>query len=408
MVKTFVCYDVETTVTGAWTQSLHLEKQNDKTSFYIIKKIFNQKLQGNRPKVYRSTYHATGDTHLKQDHFSTPSATLTLMITDILSTPPTTETAAPPTTETVAPPTTETAAPTPSSHTVKTSAVTSPPSTGRQQKNLGAHQAAKFLGVTGRTLRRWHELGYINAGRTPGNQRVYDINSIVTIDNGGGPRATRDAVVSPDAVLKLCARKTAADNFIYARVSSAEQHAELERQVQTLSAEFHGFDVISDVGSGLDFKRPGLQKLIKRCVAGNVGSVVVAGRDTLSRIAFDLFQFLFKSLGIKLVVHTNTKEDHASRPAPAVVGESQLGEDLMLLVHAFSNGHYGKRRYTKRKVASAVAGGDVERDAVPSTPQVKRGPGRPRKFARREDVIAATAPADLSATRTPLAALEIA
>ena len=351
------------------------------------------------------------------------------MITDILSTPSTTETVAPPTTETVvAPPTTETVvapsttetvaplttetvvAPTPSSHTVKTSPVASPPSTGRQQKNLGAHQAAKFLGVTGRTLRRWHELGYINAGRTPGNQRVYDINSIVTIDNGSGPRAPRDAVVSPDAVLKLCARKTAADNYIYARVSSAEQHDELERQVQTLSAEFRGFDVISDVGSGLDFKRPGLQKLIKRCVAGNVGSVVVAGRDTLSRIAFDLFQFLFKSLGIKLVVHTNTKEDHASRPAPAVVGESQLGEDLMLLVHAFSNGHYGKRRYTKRKVASAVAGGDVERDAVPSVPLVKRGPGRPRKFARREDVIAAaaTATADPLAMRTPLAALEIA
>ena len=164
-------------------------------------------------------------------------------------------------------------------------------------QNLCAHQAAKNLGVCGKTLRRWHQLGYINATRTPGNQRIYDNNSI---------RCSQDSKATSTETNVAGKQPHVENNFIYARVSSTKQQRDLERQIQTLTQEYSGFRVISDIGSGINFKRTGLQKLIKCCLDGNVGSVVVAHRDRLCRIAFDFFEFLFRTLGVKLVVHINS------------------------------------------------------------------------------------------------------
>ena len=222
-------------------------------------------------------------------------------------------------------------------------------------KNLCAQQAAKFLGVTGKTLRRWHQLGYIRATRTPGNQRVYDINSIRKINDNArdGPPV----------------KKTAPHNLIYARVSSSSEGAEedLERQVQKLTREFSGFQVFSDVGSGISFKRPGLQKLIKRCLRGNVASVVIARPDVLCGIAFDFFEFLFRSLHVKLVVHEKDTEDTAVLRR----GQPEFSRDLLALVNGFSAQQQRvKRRYVKSTVKTTDA----------TAPHTKRGPGRPRKF----------------------------
>ena len=228
---------------------------------------------------------------------------------------------------------------------------------GKSSKNLSAQQASKFFGVTGKTLREWHSRGYITAGRTPGNQRIYDVNSIVApAGNNDSDKKTTEAVVAGR-------RQSDKENFIYARVSSAKQQGDLERQIQALSHEFSGYKVVSDVGSGINFKRPGLQKLIKRCVRGDVGRVVVAHRDRLCRIAFDFFEFLFKTLGVELVVHD--KDD-------GVQEGSELGEDLMAIVHVFSARHYGKRRY------GATISQETKSGSRPLGPCKKRG--RPRKL----------------------------
>lgn len=225
-------------------------------------------------------------------------------------------------------------------------------------KNLSAQQASKFFGVTGKTLREWHRRGYITARRTPGNQRIYDVNSIV---GPPGDNKTQERSISGRS-------KSDKQNFIYARVSSTKQQGDLERQIQTLTQEFSGYGVVSDVGSGINFKRPGLQKLIKRCVRGDVGRVVVAHRDRLCRIAFDFFEFLFNTLGVELVVFNNDD---------GVQEGTELGEDLMAIVHVFSARHYGKRRYGTTKKQKTTS------DICKLGPAKKRG--RPRKFVRSDD-----------------------
>ena len=60
--------------------------------------------------------------------------------------------------------------------------------------------------------------------------------------------------------------------------------------------------VVEDIGSGINFKRRGLCSLLERVVCGSVSEVVVAHRDRLSRFGFELFEWIFKRFGVKLVV----------------------------------------------------------------------------------------------------------
>jgi predicted site-specific integrase-resolvase len=249
-------------------------------------------------------------------------------------------------------------------------------------KNLCAQQAAKFLGVTGKTLRRWHELGYIRATRTPGNQRVYDINSIRRTKTDGGAAVDSEDDDDDDAGVVEAKRRLNAKgrlkhtaprlNLIYARVSSSESVEDLKSQVQKLTQEFSGFRVFSDVGSGINFKRPGLQKLIKRCLHGNVASVVIARPDVLCGFGFDLFEFLFRSLHVKLVVHEcDTADAAAVRRA-----KPEFSRDLLALVNGFSVQQQPrtKRPYVKRTGTAAKTNSDAPHA------NAKRGPGRPRKL----------------------------
>ena len=65
--------------------------------------------------------------------------------------------------------------------------------------------------------------------------------------------------------------------IIYARVSSQQQRAagDLHRQLDDLKCRYPTYDVITDVGSGLNFRRPGLQRLLERVHSGMVTEVVV-------------------------------------------------------------------------------------------------------------------------------------
>jgi putative resolvase len=118
-------------------------------------------------------------------------------------------------------------------------------------------QAAEHHGVTTQTLRAWHRTGAIQAEVSSSGHRRYVLD--------------REAV-SPAAV------RSASDSLhhvIYAMVSSRKQLGDLERQFAALRAFHPGHRVISDVGSGLNFKIPGLLRLLDLAFAGRLGAVVV-------------------------------------------------------------------------------------------------------------------------------------
>lgn len=143
-----------------------------------------------------------------------------------------------------------------------------------------------------------------------------------------------------DRVLKLLGQTPAGKRaYIYARVSSAKQFEDLDRQVQDLQKACPGHIVIKDVGSGVNFHRKGLQTLLELVLSGMVSEVTVMHRDRLARIGYELLEFFFNKTGVKLVVLGGDAKD----------AESELADDLLAVTTLFVASHNGRRSAENKK-----------------------------------------------------------
>ncbi|KAJ3177037.1 hypothetical protein HDU87_004753, partial [Geranomyces variabilis] len=133
------------------------------------------------------------------------------------------------------------------------------------------------------------------------------------------------------------------ENYIYARVSSGKQRADLDRQVNVLQLRYPTYNVITDVSSGLNFKRPGLATLLERSNQGLVGQIVFTHHDRLCRLAYDLLQKVFSLNGTHLVVvYENTQ--------PSASGLSELVEDILGINTVYICRMQGKRSGEYRRI----------------------------------------------------------
>ncbi len=169
-----------------------------------------------------------------------------------------------------------------------------------------------MLGVHPQTLRAWAREGRIDYIRTEGNQRRYDVDSYI-----GNAKPT----------VTLC----------YCRVSSRKQSADLERQVAFMRARYPDAEIVSDVGSGLNFKRRGLLAILERVHQGDKLRVVVAYRDRLARFGTELVETLLKRNGGELVV-LNQRD---------LSPEEELTTDLIAILNVYGARVNGLRRYRK-------------------------------------------------------------
>ena len=122
-----------------------------------------------------------------------------------------------------------------------------------------------------------------------------------------------------------------------------KQSDDLGRQVEYLKGrkpEYNSFVCLEDIGSGINFKRKGLQRILDSCIQGTIGEVVIAHRDRLSRFGFELIKLFVETAGGTITVIDD--EQHKS-------SEQELSEDLMSIVQIYSCRSMGKRRYSKIK-----------------------------------------------------------
>ena len=144
---------------------------------------------------------------------------------------------------------------------------------------------------------------------------------------------------SVDGVMDLLGQHSAErESYIYARVSSEKQRGDLERQINELQEAYPGHHVIHDVGSGVNFKRHGLQTILERVMCGLVKEIVVLHKDRLARIAFDLLEYIFTKAGAKIVVHSK-----AGGP------DDDLADDLLAVTTHFVASYNGRRAAENRK-----------------------------------------------------------
>jgi putative resolvase len=186
-------------------------------------------------------------------------------------------------------------------------------------------QLAQKLGVCTKTLRRWEKSGHLNSSlRTVGNHRRYD-----------------------ESVLDLFFTKFEQDTrltVIYSRVSSHDQKEDLKRQQDSLKqwALLHELKVdefIVDIGSGLNFKKKGFNKLLGMILNRKVGKIIVNHRDRLMRFGFALIEKLCLFYRVELLV---VKDEELSF-------EAQLSQDLIEIITVFSAKLYGKRSHQNKK-----------------------------------------------------------
>jgi predicted site-specific integrase-resolvase len=138
------------------------------------------------------------------------------------------------------------------------------------------------------------------------------------------------------------------ENFIYTRVSSKKQMDDLSRQinyVQSRNPEYTTYRTLSDIGSGINFTRKGLQTILDTCLQGTIGEVVVAHRDRLSRFGFDLIKCFIIKAGGKLTV----LDDDGNKST-----EQELAEDLLSIIHIYSCKQMGKRSYKTKKSKNSI------------------------------------------------------
>ena len=191
-------------------------------------------------------------------------------------------------------------------------------------------EAAEALGISISTLHRWESAGRITATRTDGGHRRYDLT-----------------LLRPDLCRKKFAdsRKTIA----YARVSSHDQKADLERQKQVLelycARQGWTFEVIADLGSGMNYQKKGLKRLLNAILDGSVGRLVIAHKDRLLRFGAELVFAICEAKQVEIVI-LNQGED--------TTFEEDLAKDVLEIITVFSARLYGSRSRKNKKLLESV------------------------------------------------------
>ena len=190
---------------------------------------------------------------------------------------------------------------------------------------LSIKEASEFLGVSMDTLRRWERTGKITSFRTEGGHRRYEKKDLI--------KFKKDDSVEPRITIAYC------------RVSSSDQKEDLQRQIQNVSqyciANGYQFQVISDLGSGLNYNKKGLRELMELICSNQIERIVVNYKDRLIRFGFELIEQLCSIYHVRIEV-INLTEDKTY--------EEELVEDVLSVITVFSAKLYGARSHKSKKI----------------------------------------------------------
>ena len=198
-------------------------------------------------------------------------------------------------------------------------------------KMITISQAAKELGVSISTLRRWDKSGRLSPEKTASGHRRYDIG-----------------ILKPESfrAIQQEERKTMA----YARVSGQDQKVDLERQKQVLALYCAGqgwtYEVISDLGSGMNYHKKGLKRLLADIIDGKAGRLVITHKDRLLRFGAELVFAVCEAKNVEVVI-LNQGED--------TTFEEDLAKDVWEIITVLSARLYGARSRKNKKLLERIA-----------------------------------------------------
>ena len=179
-------------------------------------------------------------------------------------------------------------------------------------KLLRMNEVSEITGLAQSTLRLMHRKGeLVPAKVSPGGTRYY----------------------SDEQIKEYMGVKTVSKRIVigYARVSSRKQEDDLDRQIENLKtymyAKGYSFEMITDIGSGINYSKKGLTKLLERIHNGEVSKVVVLYKDRLVRFGFELLETVCKLNDCEIEIVDNTLNTN----------KEELVTDLVKVINVFGS-----------------------------------------------------------------------
>ena len=196
-------------------------------------------------------------------------------------------------------------------------------------KLVNISEAARILGVTTTTLRNRDKKGLLKPDElTKGKARRYRVESLRNIN--------RNIIFTKDDL------KTIA----YARVSSHDQKQDLNRQVQLLElyCTKHGYkyEVIQDIGSGMNYYKKGLTRLIDLILDNQVQRLILTHKDRLLRFGAELVFSICEAKNVEVIIINRGEEPPSF--------EEELAKDVLEIITVFSARLYGSRSKKNKKL----------------------------------------------------------
>ncbi len=180
----------------------------------------------------------------------------------------------------------------------------------------------QLVGRKVKTLQKWDREGVLKAHRSPTNRRYYTHDQYLQY---------RGLVAQEHGL-----------SIVYARVSGVAQKPDLANQIHALevSCQQHSITVdewMSDIGSGLNYKRKQFNRLMEMVELGQVRRIIIAHPDRLVRFGYDYFEAFCERHHTELVVMSGE----------SLSPEQELVQDLIAIVTVFSARLHGLRSYKK-------------------------------------------------------------
>lgn len=195
---------------------------------------------------------------------------------------------------------------------------------------------SKEIGVSISTLRTWDKTGYLKPAKVLDNgYRYYSDEQI-------------DKYLNVDS--DIDDRKI----VLYARVSTKKQVDDLDRQIENLKTyaytKGYSFELITDIGSGMNYKKEGLKKLIRMVCNKEIKKLVILYKDRLVRFGFELIEEVCRINDVEIEIIDNT----------TVSKEQELTDDLIQIITVFANRLYGSRSKKTTSLIKQVRYNDIK------------------------------------------------
>lgn len=198
---------------------------------------------------------------------------------------------------------------------------------------------AKLAGVTANTLRKMHATGeLVPCHVSRGGTRYYSDEQL---------RGLVGVVPEEKPVIGYC------------RVSTVSQKDDLQAQIDNVKtymyAKGYSFEIISDVGSGINYNNKGLQQLLSKICDQEVSRIVILYKDRLVRFGYEMIEYLcsINNVEIEIIDHTSQSK------------EQELTDDLIQIITVFANRLYGSRsKKTKRLIAEVKDNAEIQENSI--------------------------------------------